>query len=186
MHRLIAIITLTLIAWHALTARAMDSEPASPAPATQAPRSAAGSVTNATSAATDLAAGRKAIGTKDWQTAIRHLHLAEKREPNNADAQNLLGYSYRNAGQWKVALKHYDRALSLNPDHRGAREYLGELYLQRKDLAKAEEQQAALERICRGACEELTELREKIRAYRQSQKRSDVPPVGFRLAGIAG
>ncbi len=180
MHRLIAIITLTLIAWHALTARAMDSEPASPAPAAQAPRNAAGS------AASDLAAGRKAIDAKDWQTAIRHLHLAEKREPNNADVQNLLGYSYRNAGQWKAALKHYDRALSLNPDHRGAREYLGELYLQRKDLAKAEEQQTALERICRGSCEELTELREKIRTYRQSQKRSDVPPVGFRLASIPG
>lgn len=92
MHRLIAIITLTLIAWYALTARAMDSEPASPATAAQAPRPTAGSAAN------DLASGRKAIDAKDWPTAIRHLHLAEKREPNNADVQNLLGYSYRNAG----------------------------------------------------------------------------------------
>ncbi len=180
MHRLIAIITLTLIAWYALTARAMDSEPASPATAAQAPRPTAGSAAN------DLASGRKAIDAKDWPTAIRHLHLADKREPNNADVQNLLGYSYRNAGQWKVALQHYNRALTLNPEHRGAREYLGELYLQRKDLAKAEEQQAALERICRSGCEELTELKDKIRAYRQSQKRSDAPPAGFRLAAIPG
>lgn len=118
----------------------------------------------------DYAAGKKAIDARDWPHAITALNAAARRDGNNADIQNLLGYAQRNSGNLDAALKHYDRALALDPEHRGAREYLGELYLMQNNLAKAEEQRAALDRLCFFPCEELTELREKIDDYKKKAR----------------
>jgi Flp pilus assembly protein TadD len=115
----------------------------------------------------DFAAGRAAIAAKDWPRAIAALNAAAKRDYNNADIHNLLGYAQRNNGNFELALKHYDRALTLDPKHLGAREYLGELYLKQNNLAKAEEQRAALARLCKTPCEELDELTEKIDDYKK-------------------
>jgi Flp pilus assembly protein TadD len=68
----------------------------------------------------DYAAGKQAIDTKDWPTAIKSLNSAALRDTRNADLQNYLGYAYRNAGQLDLAFRHYQRALQLNPRHRGA------------------------------------------------------------------
>ncbi|MFN7087932.1 MAG: tetratricopeptide repeat protein [Burkholderiales bacterium] len=118
----------------------------------------------------DYTAGKKAIAAKDWARAIEALTKAAQRDAGNADIQNFLGYAYRNSGRLELALKHYEAALSLDPKHRGAREYLGELYLMQNNLAKAEEQRAALDGLCFFPCEELTELREKIVAYKKNAK----------------
>jgi tetratricopeptide (TPR) repeat protein len=115
----------------------------------------------------DYAAGKKANAAKDWARAIPLLSAAAARDGSNADIQNELGYAQRNSGKLDIALKHYEKALALNPKHRGAREYLGELYLVQNNLAKAEEQRAALDQLCFFPCEELTELRDKIAAYRK-------------------
>lgn len=115
----------------------------------------------------DYVAGKKAVDAKDWPRAITALNAAAQRDGNNADIQNLLGYAQRNSGHLDIALKHYDKALALDPKHRGAREYLGELYLMQNNLAKAEEQRAALDKLCFFPCEELTELREKIADYKK-------------------
>jgi hypothetical protein len=63
-------------------------------------------------------------------------------------------------------MKHYRRALELNPRHRGAHEYIGDAYLQVKNLAKAEEHLAALDRICLLPCTEYSDLKAKITAYK--------------------
>ena len=118
----------------------------------------------------DYAAGKQAIEAKDWARAIESFGKAAQRDAGNADIQNFLGYAYRNSGKMDLALKHYEKALTLDPKHRGAREYLGELYLMQKDLAKAEEQLAALDSLCFFPCEEVTELREKITAYKKNAK----------------
>lgn len=115
----------------------------------------------------DYVAGKKAIDARDWPRAITALNAAARRDDRNADIQNLLGYAQRNSGNLEVALKHYDKALALDPKHRGAHEYLGELYLMQNNLAKAEEQRAALDKLCFFPCEELTELREKIADYKK-------------------
>ena len=114
----------------------------------------------------DYAAGKHAIDTKDWSTAIKLLNSAALRDTRNADLQNYLGYAYRNAGQLDLAFRHYQRALQLNPRHRGAHEYIGEAYLIVHNLAKAEEHLAALHKICLIPCEEYADLKEKIVEYR--------------------
>jgi len=61
----------------------------------------------------DYAAGKQALGRKDWREAARRFTQAALRDPSNADLQNYLGYSYRNLKQLDLAFKHYGRALDL-------------------------------------------------------------------------
>jgi Flp pilus assembly protein TadD len=118
----------------------------------------------------DYAAGKKAIEARDWNAAIKHFSAVAPRAPDNADVQNYLGYAYRNTGKLDAAFDHYQRALKLNPKHRGAHEYIGEAYLMVKNLAKAEEHLAALDRICLLPCEEYSDLKAKVAAYKKSSK----------------
>lgn len=106
----------------------------------------------------DYDLGADAVKAKDWQTAVYHLAIAAKAEPANADAQNLLGYAYRNQKNYELAFRHYNEALRLDPKHRGAHEYIGEAYLLVGNKAKAQEHLAALERICGKGCEEYQDL----------------------------
>jgi tetratricopeptide (TPR) repeat protein len=115
----------------------------------------------------DYAAGKQALDRKDWNEAARRFKQAALRDPDNADLQNYLGYSYRNLGQLDTAFGYYRRALELNPRHRGAHEYAGEAYLMVGDLARAEEHLAALRKICLLPCEELGDLEREIAAYRK-------------------
>jgi Flp pilus assembly protein TadD len=115
----------------------------------------------------DYAAGKVALERKDWREAASRFGQAALRDPDNADLQNYLGYSYRNLGQLDVAFQHYRRALALNPRHRGAHEYAGEAYLMVGDLARAEEHLAALRKICLLPCEELGDLERQIAEYRK-------------------
>ena len=115
----------------------------------------------------DYAAGKQAMEQKNWPEALKRYQVALKRNPDNADLHNYLGFSYRNAGKLELAFKHYLRAIELDPRHRGAHEYIGEAYLMVKNVAKAEEHLAALEKICLLPCEELDDLRAKIVAYKK-------------------
>ena len=119
----------------------------------------------------DYAAGKHAIDTKDWETAIKRLSSAALRDTRNADVQNYLGYAYRHTGEMDRAFEHYQRALQLNPRHRGAHEYLGEAYLMVNDLPKAEAHLAALEKICLIPCEEYEDLKKAITEYRRKAAR---------------
>ena len=114
----------------------------------------------------DYAAAKLALERKDWREAIERFGRSALREPDNADLQNYLGYSYRNSGQLGSAFTHYKRALELNPRHRGAHEYAGEAYLIVHKLAKAEEHLTALHKICLIPCEEYADLKKKIADYR--------------------
>jgi Flp pilus assembly protein TadD len=114
----------------------------------------------------DYAAGKKASDMKNWAEAARLFERAQVRNPDNADLENVLGYSYRNLKKYDLAFKHYRRAIELDPRHRGAHEYIGETYLMTGDLAGAEKHLAALRDICLLPCEELTDLEHAIAAYR--------------------
>ena len=115
-----------------------------------------------------LEAGRKAVGAKDFKSALGHLAKAAEETPNDVDVYNLLGYSYRNLGQFEKVMEHYRRALSIDPQHRGAHEYMGELYLEMGRFANAEKQLQALHKACPwfGRCEEYNDLKEAIEKYK--------------------
>ncbi len=101
-----------------------------------------------------------------YAEAIPLLQTADAKAPDNPDVHNWLGYAYRKLKEYDPALKHYKIALRLAPRHRGANEYLGELYLALGQLEKAEERLAVLDRACLFGCEEYTELKEAIEAYK--------------------
>ena len=118
----------------------------------------------------EFKAGKKAVEKGDFQSAISYLTKALEKDPNNADTQNLLGYSYRKLGDTEKAFTHYEIALKINPKHRGANEYLGELYLETGQLAKAEERLEVLDNACFWGCEEYDELKEAIEKYKAENK----------------
>ena len=120
-----------------------------------------------------MATGRLAIKAADWKKAISELSTAVKEQPRNADAHNLLAYSFRKQATPDLpkAFEHYTTALKLNPNHKGAHEYIGEAYLMDGKPAKAEEHLARLKTICGGsACEEYDDLAKSLAAYKAKNK----------------
>jgi len=109
---------------------------------------------------------RQMIEEGKYAEAIPLLDKVVAADKENADAFNLLGYSHRQIGHNDEALSHYQAALALEPRHRGANEYLGELYLTLDELAKAEERLEVLDGACFFGCEEYTELKNAIAAYK--------------------
>ncbi|MGH6932624.1 MAG: tetratricopeptide repeat protein [Dongiaceae bacterium] len=127
--------------------------------------SSGGSGSTGSSTTEDYAKAKNKIAAGSYDSAISILEKIVRKQPSNADAFNLLGYSHRKLGRYDEALEYYQDALKLEPAHIGANEYLGELYLEMKDLPKAEERLAVLTKACDG-CEEQKELEEKIAAYK--------------------
>jgi Flp pilus assembly protein TadD len=107
--------------------------------------------------------GERLVKAKEYAKAIPVLERALNDDVRDPDANNLLGYSYRKLGNTQSALAYYQRALQLNPNHKGANEYLGQLYVEMKDLPKAEERLAKLATLCPPAtCEEYRDLKQAI------------------------
>ncbi len=117
----------------------------------------------------DYAAAKGLIDRERYRDAIPILERLVAKNPADTDALNELGYSHRELGHEQRALNYYLQALAIQPEHVGANEYLGELYLTMKDLPKAEERLAVLQKVC-GNCEEFSELKEKIADYRAKQQ----------------
>lgn len=120
-----------------------------------------------------MASGRAAIKAADWKKAISDFSTAVKEQPGNADAYNLLAFSFRKQPKPDLpkAFEHYNTALKLNPNHKGAHEYIGEAYLMDGKPARAEEHLARLKTICGGsACEEYEDLAKSLAAYKAKNK----------------
>lgn len=114
----------------------------------------------------NFAQARQLVEDGKYADAIPLLEQVVAKDAKNADAFNFLGYSNRQLGNHDAALAHYQQALALEPKHRGANEYLGELYLTLGDLAKAEERLDVLDGACFFGCDEYTELKNAIAAYK--------------------
>ena len=94
---------------------------------------------------------------------------ADKLQPNNADVQNLLGYSNRKLGNLDKALLHYANAIKLDPKHLGAHEYLGEAYLLLNNPSKAKVELATLKQLCGVKCEQYLDLSKAIKTYKPAK-----------------
>ena len=119
-------------------------------------------------AALDLASVRAMIKAKQFAAARDELvKLSDSHQ--HADVYNLLGFSLRKLGDYPKALTYYQKALDYDPEHKGAHEYLGELYVETKQMAKAEVQLAILARLCPAVCEERDDLEKAIAAAKQGK-----------------
>jgi Flp pilus assembly protein TadD len=110
----------------------------------------------------ELATIRAVIAKKDFIAALAALKIADKDFPNNADINNLLGYSARNLRQYKPAATYYTKALKIDPNHLGALEYQGELFMLTRKTTDAKKNLAKLKRLCGVNCEEYVDLKKAI------------------------
>lgn len=124
-----------------------------------------GSSSSSTSASALYAKAKSKVDAEDYRGAMPILEKIVAKDPRNADALNLMGYCSRKLGDVDEGLEYYQKALKINPNHVGANEYLGELYLELKDLPKAEERLKVLAKACNG-CEEQRDLEEAIADYK--------------------
>ena len=125
-------------------------------------------LTNAKSENANVIAGRQAIEAKDFKSAVRNLNQAVQDNPNDADAQTMLAYSYRKLGVFDKSMEHYRKALKVDANHRSTYEYLGELYLDMNQPVNAEKQLQALKKVCPffGECAEYKDLKDAIDHYK--------------------
>jgi Flp pilus assembly protein TadD len=161
----VAILSILIISMPTVNAADRDSTPApvvsaAPTPAkatpTPAPSVAAKNVT------TELTKIRSLIAAKNFSAALTALQAADKTFPNNADINNLLGYSARNLKQYKPAATYYVKALKIEPNHLGALEYQGELFMLTKKTSDAKKNLDKLKSLCGVNCEEYLDLKKAI------------------------
>ena len=161
----VAILSILIISMPTVNAADRDSTPApvvsaAPTPAkatpTPAPSVAAKNVN------TELTKIRSLIAVKNFSAALSALKVADKAFPNNADINNLLGYSARNLKQYKPAATYYVKALKIDPNHLGALEYQGELFMLTKKTSDAKKNLAKLKSLCGVNCEEYLDLKKAI------------------------
>jgi cytochrome b involved in lipid metabolism len=102
------------------------------------------------------------IMQKNFSAALNLLKQADSTYANNADVNNLLGFSSRNLKQFSASARYYQKALRINPNHLGALEYQGELFLQTKKVSAAKKNLAKLKQLCGVNCEEYLDLKKAI------------------------
>ena len=123
---------------------------------------------NSSNSDSDFGRGQQSASIGDWQEAIAYFKKAVAADAKNAEAYNLMGYSYRRMGEADPAFEAYAKALDLNPRHRGANEYLGQTYLLVGDTEMAQAQLAKLKDLCGNQCKETVKLRKAIERYNAS------------------
>jgi Flp pilus assembly protein TadD len=168
----IILATLLLISMPSVNAAdRVDSTPApvvsatpTPAKATPAPVASATPTPSvaAKNLSTELTKIRSLIEAKNFSAALSALQAADKTFPNNADINNLLGYSARNLKQYKPAATYYAKALKIDPKHLGALEYQGELFMLTKKTSDAKKNLAKLKSLCGVNCGEYIDLKKAI------------------------
>ena len=92
---------------------------------------------------------------KLYEEAFSKLQKANKKDKDNPDILNYMGFTSRKSGNFDQAEKFYLKGLSLDPKHNGINEYLGELYVQTNRIDKAKER---LEVLKNCNCDEYQEL----------------------------
>ena len=116
----------------------------------------------------DYSAAEAAVQKEDFTAAVALLTKVVGDSPEDADAQNLLGYSYRKLGELDNAITHYTAALEIDPKHKNAHEYIGEAFLELGDLESAELHLKALDKLCTFGCDAYRELKQAIKAYKRN------------------
>lgn len=101
---------------------------------------------------------RDLIAKGELKKATDQLNKVVTQDKRNADAWNLLGYSWRKLDKNKKSRTAYAKALKLDPQHKGALEYQGELFIKIGELDKANANLEKLKTLCPSGCQELENL----------------------------
>jgi len=102
------------------------------------------------------------INSEKYTTALTSLKSVDRSYPNNADVNNLLGYTSRKLKQYTQASTYYTKALKIDSKHLGALEYQGELFMILKKTSSAKSNLAKIKGICGTNCEEYIDLKKAI------------------------
>ena len=104
--------------------------------------------------------GKNDKAIKLYNSAYSKLEEAIKKDVDNPDILNYLGFTSRKAGNYVLAEGYYLKGLKIKPEHPGINEYLGELYIKTQRINLAKERLEVL-RNCE--CVEFEELNELIK-----------------------
>jgi len=77
-------------------------------------------------------------GNRDYEKALEHLSVVEKRQPNNAEAIETIGYILRRQGKWQEGVAELEKAAELDPGGFDRLRGLGQIYLYMRQYAQAE------------------------------------------------
>jgi tetratricopeptide (TPR) repeat protein len=102
------------------------------------------------------------LNANNFKQALSDLKIIDSEFKNNADVNNLLGYSSRKLKQYKPADTYYKKALKINPNHLGALEYQGELFVLTNKVSAAKKNLVKLEKLCGLKCGEYLDLKKAI------------------------
>jgi len=127
------------------------------------PALAAGSSDGSSAAAPSYEEAKAMVDEGNFVAALPNLIALTKADAKNADAWNLLGFTYRKLGQLDDSDAAYLTVLSINPDHLGALEYQGELFITTGKLDQAKANLAKLQGLC-GTCEQAQDLEAALKA----------------------
>ena len=105
------------------------------------------------------------INQGKYEEANRNLLVIIKKDEEDAEAYNLLGYIERQLQNYILAIKFYKRALAINNDFIGAHHYIAMAYLELDDIEKAKYHLNRLDLICLFGCEDYFEVKNKIKFY---------------------
>ncbi|MGY8976221.1 MAG: tetratricopeptide repeat protein [Alphaproteobacteria bacterium] len=105
------------------------------------------------------------INQGKYEEAKRNLLVIIKKDEEDAEAYNLLGYIERQLQNYILAIKFYKRALAINNDFIGAHHYIAMAYLELDDIEKAKYHLNQLDLICLFGCEDYFEVKNKIKFY---------------------
>lgn len=134
-------------------------------PATTAPaagQSTAPTKPDVVTVQSELARVKILLGAKNYRMARVELQKIDKVFRNNADVNNLLGYSSRKLKMYGSSATYYTKALRINPAHLGALEYQGELFVTTKKIAAAKKNLQKLQELCGVDCVEYKDLKAAI------------------------
>ncbi len=105
------------------------------------------------------------IDQGQYEEAKQNLLIIIKKNQQDAEAYNLLGYTERQLQNYIEAINYYKKALNINKDYIGAHHYIAMAYLELDDLDNAKYHLNQLDLICLFGCEDFFEVKNKIEFY---------------------
>lgn len=100
--------------------------------------------------------------SNDFRTARAQLLVINRQFPNNADVNNLLGFTSRKLKLYSASAQYYVKALKINPKHLDALAYQGELFIATNKTAMAKKNLAKLQKLCGLNCSQYKALKKAL------------------------